>query len=77
MVKVLGVENQPRRPSDPNTGKNYDANMLMLHAYEANGVLVECPTGVINRASSCGNPTESGIRIVKLILRADGRLLND
>ena len=50
---------------------------LMLRTCRATGGLVEAPTTVIDRASSNGNPTESGIRIIELILRADKNLLVD
>lgn len=50
---------------------------LMLRTCEAAGGLVEDPTGVICRASSGGNPTESGIRIIELVLRADRNLRAD
>lgn len=40
---------------------------LMLRTCEAAGGSVETPIMVINRASSDGNPTESGIRIIELI----------
>ncbi len=47
---------------------------LMLRTCEAAGGLVEDPHGVIDRASSDGNPTESGIRIVELVRRANKHL---
>ena len=50
---------------------------LMLRTCEAAGGRVEDPYWVIERASSDGNPTEDGARIVKLILRANKDLLND
>lgn len=42
---------------------------LMLRTCEAAGGSVENPVMVINRASSDGNPTKSGIRIIELIQR--------
>ena len=50
---------------------------LMLRTCEAAGGLVEVPAMVIDRASSDGNPTESGIRIIELVLRANRRLCTD
>lgn len=50
---------------------------LMLRTCEASGGLVETPADVFRRASSDGNPTESGIRIIELVLRANRHLLTD
>ena len=50
---------------------------LTLRTCEAVGGLVEVPAMVIDRASSDGNPTESGIRIIELILRANRYLCAD
>ena len=50
---------------------------LMLRTCEAAGGLVEVPAMVIDRASSDGNPTESGIRIIGLVLRANRHLCGD
>lgn len=49
----------------------------MLRTCEAAGGLVEAPAMVIEHASSDANPTESGIRIIELILHANRRLLSD
>ena len=50
---------------------------LMLRTCKAAGGLVEGPADVFRRASCDGNPTESGIRIIELVLRADRHLLAD
>ena len=50
---------------------------LMLRTCEAAGGLVEGPADVFRRASRDGNPTESGIRIIELVLRANRHLLAD
>ena len=50
---------------------------LMLRTCEATSGSVEMDAMVIDRASFDGNPTESGIRIIELILRADRRLFTD
>lgn len=57
---------------DPDTWER-----LMVSTCEAAAGLVEDPTWVIERASSGGKPTESGVQIIKLILRANKHLLND
>ncbi len=50
---------------------------LMLRTCEAAGGLVEDPYGVFDRASSDGNPTESGVQIIELVLCANKRMLAD
>ena len=59
--------------------KSVDQNTwerLMLRTCDAAGGLVEAPTSVIDRASFDGNPTVSGIKIIKLVLHAN-KCFND
>ena len=50
---------------------------LMLCTCEAADGLLEVPAMVIDHASSDGNPTKSGIRIIELILRTNRHLCAD